>query len=185
YNDTIITAPADGTITSIDIKIGEQIMPSKTAMVLQDVSNIYIETNINEANISSLSVGMPIDITYDSFGSDKIFKGSITKIDPSSTLVSGVVNYKVTASTEQLPDLRPGMTANMTIKVKEKGGVLAIPSRSIVTDDKGNRTIRIVTNTRTKKFKSVPVVTGLEGDGGLVEVLKGLSVGEEFVILIK
>ena len=185
YNDTIITAPVSGTITSIDIKIGEQAIPQKSVIILQDVSNIYLETNINEANIANLTIGMPVDITYDSFGSDKIFKGSITKIDPSSTLVSGVVNYKVTASTEQLPELRPGMTANMTIKVKEKDSVIAIPSRAIVTDDKGNRTIRIITNTRTKKYKSVPIVTGIEGDGGMVEVLSGVSIGQEFVMLIK
>ena len=185
YNDTVITAPVSGTITSIDIKIGEQAIPQKSAIILQDVSNIYLETNINEANIANLTVGMPVEITYDSFGTDKVFKGSITKIDPSSTLVSGVVNYKVTASTEQLPELRPGMTANMTIKVKEKDGVVAIQSRAIVTDDKGNRTIRVITNTRTKKYKSVPIVTGIEGDGGMIEVLNGLSVGQEFVILIK
>jgi RND family efflux transporter MFP subunit len=185
YNDTIISAPVDGTVTSIDIKIGEQAMIQKEAIVLQDVSNIYIETNINEANISSLSLGMPIDITYDSFGTDKIFKGTITKIDPASTVVSGVVNYKVTASTEQVKDLRPGMTANMTIKVAEKDGVIAIPSRSIITNSNGDRILRIITNTKTKSYKEVPIVTGLEGDGGLVEVLKGLSVGDEFVILIK
>lgn len=185
YNNTVITAPVDGTITSIDIKIGQLATAQKEAIVLQDVSNIYLETNINEANITSLSVGMPVEITYDSFGSDKIFKGTITKIDPSSTLVSGVVNYKVTASTEQTPDLRPGMTANMTIKVKEKNGIIAIPSRSIVVGDKGDRTIRVITNTRKKKWKSVPVTTGIEGDGGMIEVLSGLSAGEEFVILIK
>lgn len=185
YNNTIISAPVDGTITSIDIKIGEQAMAQKRAIVLQDISNIYIETNVNEANISSLSLGMPIDITYDSFGTDKIFKGTITKIDPASTVVSGVVNYKVTASTEQVPNLRPGMTANMTIKVAEKSGVIAIPSRSIITNSNDERVLRIITNTKTKNYKEVPVVTGLEGDGGLVEVLTGLSVGDEFVILIK
>jgi len=185
YNNTVIAAPVDGTITRIDIKIGELAQAQKEAMVLQDVSNIYLETNINEANITSLTLGMPVEITYDSFGQDRIFKGAITKIDPSYTLVSGVVNYKVTVSTEQATDLRPGMTANMTIKVKEKNGIIAIPSRSIVTGDKGDRTIRVITNTRTKKWKSVPIVTGIEGDGGMIEVLSGLSVGNEFVILIK
>jgi HlyD family secretion protein len=160
-------------------------MSQKKAIVLQDISNIYIETNINEANISSLQIGMPIDITYDSFGSEKVFKGSITKIDPSSTLVSGVVNYKVTASTDQLEELRPGMTANMTIKIKEKSNLISVPLRSIITDDDGNRNIRIITNSHTKKYKLVPIITGLEGDGGLVEVISGLSGGEEFVILIK
>lgn len=185
YNDTVITAPADGTITRVDIKIGELAQAQKDAMILQDVSNIYLETNINEANITSLALGMPVDITYDSFGTDKVFKGNITKIDPSSTLVSGVVNYKVVISTEQIADLRPGMTANMTIKVKEKANVIAIPARSIITDDKEGRVLRVITNTHKKKFKNVPVVTGLEGDGGVIEVLSGLSAGEEFVILIK
>jgi len=185
YNNTIITAPVEGTITRIDIKIGELTPAQKSVMILQDVSNLYLETNINEANITSLSLGMPIDINYDSFGPDRIFKGIITKIDPSSTLVSGVVNYKLTASTEQISDLRPGMTANMTIKVKEKDNVLTISSRAIVTNDNGDIMIRIVTNKTKMKYKSVPITTGLEGDGGMVEVLSGLSAGDEYVVLIK
>lgn len=185
YNNTIITAPVDGTVTRVDIKIGEQAIMQKEAIVLQDVSNIYLETNVNEANITNLTIGMPVDITYDSFGQDKVFKGTITKIDPSSTLVSGVVNYKVTASTEQIPELRPGMTANMTINVREKKNVLNIPSRAIITDNDGNRVIRVVTNSKTKKFKSVPITTGIEGDGGMIEVLSGLSAGDEFIVLIK
>lgn len=185
YNNTIITAPLDGTITSIDIKSGELASALKEVIVLQDVSNIYIEANINEANIASISLGMPIDITYDAFGSDQIFNGTITKIDPASTLISGVVNYKVTASVDQSVNLRPGMTANMTIKVAEKNHILAVPSRAILTDSSGNKTIRIITDTRTKKFKEVKVTTGLEGDGGLVEVTSGLIPNEEFVVLIK
>jgi RND family efflux transporter MFP subunit len=185
YNNTIITAPLDGTITSIDIKQGELASALKQVIILQDISNIYIEANINEANISGINLGMPIDITYDAFGSEKIFQGSITKINPSSTLVSGVVNYKITASVEQASDLRPGMTANMTIKVKEKNHVLAIPSRAIILDKTNAKIIRIVKDTRTKAFKEVLITTGLEGDGSMVEVINGLKENDEFVVLIK
>ncbi len=185
YNNTLITAPLDGTITSIDTKQGELASAMKEVIVLQDVSNIYLEANVNEANIASLAIGMPIDITYDAFGSDKIFKGNITKIDPSSTLISGVVNYKITASVEQSDNLRPGMTANMTINVANKNHVIAVPSRAVLTDTSNNKTIRIVTNKKTKKFKEVKITTGLEGDGGLVEVTSGLTEGEEYVVLIK
>ena len=185
YNDTVITAPADGTITSVDIKVGELAPALKEIIVLQDVSNIYLEANINEANIAGLTVGMPVDINFDAFGSDKIFKGNITKIDPSSTLISGVVNYKITASVEQVADLRPGMTANMTIKVKEKNHIISVPSRSILTDTNGSKTIRLVTDKKTKKFKEINVTTGIEGDGGVVEVTNGLIEGDEFVVLIK
>jgi HlyD family secretion protein len=185
YNDTMIKAPLDGTITSVDVKQGELATAQKEAFILQDVSNIYLEANVNEANIANMSVGMPIDVTYDAFGSDKIFKGVITKIDPSSTFVSGVVNYKITASVEKVDNLRPGMTANMTIKVKEKNHVLVIPSRSILIDTEGKKTVRLITNTKNKKFKEVPITTGLEGDGGMVEVTSGLNEGDEFVVLIK
>lgn len=185
YNDTIITAPLDGTITSIDIKVGELAQAQKETFVLQDVSNIYIEANINEANIASLSLGMPIDITFDAFGTDKIFKGNITKIDPSSTVISGVVNYKITASVEKVNDLRPGMTANMTINVSGRDHVITVPSRSIVTTESGDKAIRMITNTKKKKYKEVEITTGMEGDGGMVEVISGLKEGDEYVVLIK
>jgi HlyD family secretion protein len=186
YSDTLISAPADGTITRVDIKLGELAQASKEVMVLQDISNIYLESNINEANISSLSVGLPVDITYDAFGQDQVFKGKISQIDPSSTLISGVVNYKVTASADETKGLRPGMTANMTINVRELPHVIVVPSRAILTDEgTGKKTIRVVTNTKTKAFKEVEVITGLEGDGGLVEVTSGLTEGDEVVVLIK
>jgi len=185
YNNTIIKAPVDGTITSIDIKQGELAQALKQVITLQDISNIYLEANINEANIANLNLGMPVEITYDAFGTEKVFNGNITKIDPSSTLVSGVVNYKVTTSVEQAIDLRPGMTANMTIKVKEKNNILAIPSRAILIDKQGSKTIRIVTDTKTKKFKEIEITTGLEGDGSLVEITNGIKENDEFVLLIK
>lgn len=185
YNDTIIRAPLDGTITSIDIKPGELASALKEVIVLQDVSNIYLEANINEANIASLKTDMPVEITYDAFGSEKVFNGKITKIDPSSNIVSGVVNYKVTASVDKIEGLRPGMTANMTIKVQDKNNVIAVPSRSILTDKSGNKTIRLITNTKTKKFTEINISTGIEGDGGMTEIVDGLKENDEFVILIK
>lgn len=185
YSDTLIKAPADGTITSVDIKPGELASALKEVLILQDVSNIYLEANINEANIDSLAVGMTVDITYDAFGSEKIFKGNLTKIDPSSTVISGVVNYKITTSVEQIDSLRPGMTANMTILAKEKNNILTIPERSIVIKENGDRFIRIITNTKKKKFKEVPIITGMKGDGGLVEVISGLQNGDEYVVLVK
>ena len=185
YEDTILRAPADGTITRIDIKLGELASALKEVMILQDVSNVYIETNINEANIASVSIGMPIDINFDAFGTEKIFKGRVTEVDPSSTIISGVVNYKITASVEQVENLRPGMTANMTINVKSKNNVLVVPARAIIIDKTGAKTIRLINNKKTKEFEEVSIVTGMEGDGGMVEVTSGLSEGDEFVTLIK
>lgn len=185
YEHTILRAPTSGTITKVDIKLGELAQALKEVMILQDVDNLYLEANINEANINSIKLGAEVDITFDAFGTEQVFKGNILKVDPASTLISGVVNYKVTASINDAPDLRPGMTANMTILVDSKDGVLVVPSRSIITDKTGRKIIRFITNTKTKTYTEVEVSTGMEGDGGLTEITEGLEDGDEIVLLIK
>ncbi|KKP24659.1 MAG: hypothetical protein UR10_C0002G0103 [Candidatus Nomurabacteria bacterium GW2011_GWF2_30_133] len=185
FEHTILRAGANGTITKVDIKIGELTQALKNVITLQDVNSIYLEANINEANITSIKIGAPVDITFDAFGTEQIFKGSILEIDPSSTIISGVVNYKITADVISGPELRPGMTANMTILVDNKNSILAIPSRAILKDKTGKQTIRLVTDTKTKIYEEVPITTGLNGDGGLSEVISGLKEGDEIVTLIK
>lgn len=182
---TILRAPANGTITNVDIKIGELAQAQKNIISLEDVKNVYLEADINEANIASIKLGAPADVTFDAFGTDQVFKGKVVKIDPSSTIVSGVVNYKVTADLLNSPELRPGMTANMTILAGEKDKALAVPSRAILKYKDGKKTARLVINPKTKDYKEIEVETGMEGDGGLVEITKGLSEGDEVVVLIK
>lgn len=184
YNNTEIKAPTDGVITGIDIELGELAPTLQRAIVLQDVSNLYIESNVNEANIVGLSINLPVEITFDSFGPDEVFMGRVVSIDPSSTLISGVVNYKIKVSVDQIDNLKPGMTANMTIKVKEKNNVIAVPSRSILNNKDGTRSIRIIDNTKKKNYIIVPVITGMSGDGGLIEIVEGLTSGEEYVVLV-
>lgn len=185
FENTVLRAPTSGTITKVDVKLGELTQALKNIVTLQDIKNVYLEANINEANVTSIKVGAPVDITFDAFTTDQVFKGSILKIDPSSTIISGVVNYKITASILNTPELRPGMTANMTILTGEKGSVLVIPSRAIIKDKNGNKTVRVVTNTKTKTYKDVGVTTGMEGDGGFVEIIDGLKENDEIVVLIK
>jgi HlyD family secretion protein len=185
FEHTILRAPTNGTITLVDTKIGELAQALKNIITLQDVKNVYLEANINEANVTSINVGAPIDITFDAFNTDQIFKGSILKIDPSSTIISGVVNYKITANIIDAPNLRPGMTANMTILTGEKNSALVIPARAILKDSAGKKTVRLVNNSKTKTFSEVEVATGMEGDGGLTEITTGLKEGDEIVVLIK
>ncbi len=185
YEHTVLRAPASGTITKVDVKLGEIAQASKEVMILQDVSNLYLEANVNEANIESVKIGAPVVLTFDAFGTDQDFVGKIMKVDPASTLISGVVNYKVTASIDATPTLRPGMTANMTILVGEKDGVIVAPARAIITDKTGKKTVRVVNNKKTKAYTEVEVATGMEGDGGFTEITAGLKEGDEIVILIK
>ncbi len=182
YENTILRAPAPGTITAVDIKVGELASVQKEVMTLQDVSSLYLEANINEANISSIKIGQPIEVTFDAFGPDQKFTAIVSQIDPASTIVSGVVNYKIKASLPTTLDIKPGMTANMIILIKENKNTLVVPTRAIVEKD-GRKIIRVITDTKKKTFTETSVTLGLEGDDG-TEILAGVQAGQEIVVLL-
>ncbi len=184
FNNTIIVAPESGTITQIDIKLGEQATAMKEVIKLLNVGELHTEAQVSEADIASVVVGQTIDNTFDALGPDKHFQSKVLTVNPASTLVSGVVNYKITGSLENIPEVRPGMTSNMTILVAEKKDVLVTPSASIINQD-GKKFVRIVDDPKTKTYHQIEVTTGLEADGGEVEVLTGLKEGDSVVTYVK
>lgn len=183
-NNLVITAPSDGTVTQVDIKVGEQASAMKEVIVIQDVSSLHAESYVSEANVASLKIGQSIDYTFDALGPDRHFTGEVQTINPASTVISGVVNYLVKGNIPNIAEIKPGMTANLTILVASKNKVLAVPSSAIINNN-GQQFIRVVDNPTTKSYHQVAIQTGLQADGGLVEVLSGLTEGQTIVTYIK
>lgn len=179
----IIRAPRSGVITRVDAKLGELAQPAKSVFVIQDLGNMYLKANVNETNVGELAVGQEVSLTFDALGGERTFKGVLSEIDPAGTIVSGVVNYQITASFDPISEVRSGMTANMTITTGTKSGVLAIPRRAIIERD-GTFFVRKVTDTMSGEYGEVEIVKGFEGDAGLTEVVSGLSEGDTIVIQI-
>ncbi len=156
----------------------------KEVIVLQDVGNLHTEADVSEANVASLQLGQSIDYTFDALGPDKHFQGKVLTINPASTIISGVVNYKVTGNLDNIPNIKPGMTANMTILVAKKDNVLAIPSTAVI--NKNNKQyVKVIDDSKKKTYHEVQVQTGLPADGGLIEVVSGLEDRQEIITYIK
>lgn len=183
YNNTAIRAPAAGTITKVNTKVGEQAVASQEAMILQDVGNLHAEANVSEADIASIQVGQTVDYTFDALGPDQHFSGKVQTVNPASTVISGVVNYKVTAGIENAPGIKPGMTANMTVLVAVKDNALVVPSNAILNKN-GKKYVRVIDDSNKKTYHEVEVKIGLSADGGVVEITSGLDEGQEVVTSI-
>lgn len=182
--NTVVRAPAGGTITTVDVKVGELAAALAQAFILQNVKDLYLEANISEANISGIKIGQPVELTFDSFGADRVYEGKVQFLEPASTVVSGVVNYKIKASLGKLPEIRPGMTANMKILTDEKKAVLAVPQRAVISRG-AEKFVRVITDpANAVAFREERVETGLAADGGLVEIKTGLAEGQMIVTFI-
>jgi RND family efflux transporter MFP subunit len=176
---TMLRAPADGTVTSVDVKVGEIAEIGKQAIAIQDVSNLYLEANINESNIKSVAVGQTVQVTFDAFSGDT-FTAAVSSIDPAATIENNVVNYKIKALLTGSDTVRPGMTANMTILTAEVDNVLVLPAR-VITTTGATTTVNIIVDDRKEKTVPREVVLGLKGDGDMVEIKSGLNEGDRVV----
>jgi RND family efflux transporter MFP subunit len=185
YENTVIRAPAEGTVTKVAVKTGELAKSLEPAIVIQDVSGLYVEANINESNITTVLPGQPVVFTIDAFGSERTFQGSVVQVDLAPTIEDGIVNYKIKASIdEEDPLIKSGMNANLVVTTGTKENVLAVPGAALVKRD-GKVFVRKVTNEKKKKYTEVEVVTGSTGDGNMVEILSGLVFGDKVALIEK
>lgn len=178
----ILRAPADGTVTRVDVKVGEVVAPQKEVVVLQDVGNLYLESNIGEGNISMISPGQNVIVSYDAFPG-KDYTATVSSVDPAATVDGSIVNYKIKALVSDINMVKPGMTANMAIVTAEVPNVLVVPARVLLKKDNGEQYVNKIIQTRgqSQKTTEIVVTTGVRGDGDLVEITNGLVEGDRLL----
>lgn len=180
--DYTLRSPTNGTITKINTEKGEQTSAANPVMVMMAESNLQIEVDIPESDITKVQIANLVSVTLDAFGEDRKFSGTITFIDPAATIIQDVVYYKVKVSfNDEAQEVKPGMTANIDIVSNEKVNVLMVPARAIKEID-NKKIVQILSNGTPSDRE---VTTGIKGDEAMVEIISGLNEGEEVVTFIK
>lgn len=179
-----LIAPVDGIITKSDPKVGEFVSVGNAGFAIMGQGAYSIEAYVPEADIAKVSVGNSVEITLDAYGSDAMFAAKVVSIDPAETIIEGVPTYKVTSRFDDEDErVRSGMTANMEIQTRQKTEVLYIPSRAVIDED-GQKIVRIL-NKDGETFEKTPVITGLKGSNGTIEIVSGLVEGQRVVTYVK
>lgn len=177
-----LRAPFDGIVTSMEARVGEAVDTNAPIAALSSGSNFEIEAYIPEIEIAKVTVGNEATVTLDAYGPDVVFNATVSTIDLTDTIVSGVPTYKARlVLKENDPRIRSGMTANLTIRSAPTPHLLIIPARSL-TIDAGKRVVRIPSKKSGDSFSFTPVSIGKYGSDGMVEVTSGLSAGDQLFV---
>jgi HlyD family secretion protein len=149
---TIIYAPADGTISSLGVELGERVlgtqqMTGTEILRVANLNNMEVEVDVNENDIVKIEIGDSTNIEVDAY-LKKDFKGVVTSISNSAstaTTADQVTNFKVKVRIlkesyldliEGKPDtyspFRPGMTATVDIITTRKENIVGVPISSVV-----------------------------------------------------
>ena len=177
-----ITAPVSGTIIQKNVEEGEMVVSSESysggtvILTIADLSQMIILAEINEIDIGKISLDQPVDISIDAFP-DIDYKGKITHIAPMAKLGKNNIRvFDIKISIENLtPNLKPGISANVTIIGKTSSDVITVPIQAIFQDENGNNIVYTIKSDTL--ITSQVVKTGIN-DLEKVEIIEGIAVGD-------
>ena len=132
---TTIYAPIDGIVITRRVEIGQTVAASLNTptlfVIANDLAKMRIEAAVSEADVGGVTDGQTVNFTVDAFPARQ-FKGTVAQVRYAPNTNQNVVTYTTVVEVEN-PDLklRPGMTANASIVIAERKGVLRIPNAAL------------------------------------------------------
>lgn len=176
-----ITAPIDGAIASVSTEEGETVaagMQAPTFVTIIDLKRLQVDAYVDEVDIGKVQVGQHTVFTVDAFPATD-FEGTVSAIYPKAVIQDNVVNYDVVVDIETPYHgrLRPEMTANVTIFLEQREGVLAVPAKA-VKRQRGKNVIYVLADGRAEPRE---IKVGWR-DGQWIEVASNLQEGETVLL---
>ena len=147
---TTYTAPIDGVVTYIAVRVGENVVPGiqnatgSYLMTISDMSVVTSEVMVDETDIVSVKLGQDAEVTIDALPG-KFFKGKVTEVGTQAVLrSSGLASTQSTTGNQEAKDfkvvvtlqnppggLRPGLSSTAKIVTDQKKNVLTIPIQAL------------------------------------------------------
>ncbi|MDX9899939.1 MAG: efflux RND transporter periplasmic adaptor subunit [Aliarcobacter sp.] len=117
YDYLKIKAPNNGLIIKKSIKVGEMAMPSIPALILTDLSNLLIKTDISESNLNDIKIGQKvnIEITSQNFKTE----GKIEAIIPNTNDLTHSFVLKISFDKKDF-NIYPGMYSKVFLDLDIK-----------------------------------------------------------------
>ncbi len=130
-----IRSPIDGVVIARSVNLGQTVAASlqapKLFVIANDLAQMQVETRIDEADIGQIRPGLPVRFTVDAFP-DRTFEGSVTQVRLEPIVEQNVVTYTTVIRTDNRDlQLRPGMTANVSVEVARREDVLRVPNSAL------------------------------------------------------
>ena len=175
-NQAVLRAPFAGVVAAVEGSVGQKTGTKVVTLVRAD--RIEMRASVDEADVSSIRVGQPVEVTTYASPDVKI-SGQVETISPTSVEQQGVVLYPVTIRLEPGDQaLRGGLSANALIEVSSRDNILLLPNRAIRRE--GDERVVYVRQEGDELERRV-VEIGVR-DSEVSEIVSGVSEGEEVAI---
>lgn len=172
----VLTSPINGVVTARNYDPGDMTGQLPILTVAQ-INPVKVVVNVNESQLSSIKKGMPVDLTFNTYG-DEVFKGTVSLVMPTIDAASRTVGVEITLPN---PDGRvlPGMFGRATLSHGTSSHVV-VPDRAVVKQQgSGDHYVFVLKNDGTVSYNKVELGQRI---GTSYELISGVPSGSEVIV---
>lgn len=136
-------APFDGVVSALNVEQGENVImgtmnnAGTQILTVSDLSRMLVRADVDETDVVDLRIGQKVRISVDAIP-DTTFAGTVTEIGNTAkrsltSTVEGQTDFEVkVVFDDNVPQIRPGMTADVNIESGTRAKTLAVPIQAVV-----------------------------------------------------
>lgn len=183
---TRVVAPFDCTVLTRPVSVGQAVSGSggfnsgTEVLTIANLNDLVINAHINQADVTRLTQNQEVEVTVEAIPGLKI-TGTVERLAPQSTIKNNIRGFAARILLKDAgKQIRPGMTANISIPVASAENVVAAPLAAVFTETNPDtrQMERYVWVRKDEGWERRPVQIGVS-DYFFVEVTRGLSAGDE------
>lgn len=174
-NNTVITSPIDGVVSSVNIEVGEFASNAQPSVTVVGVGTVTANINVTENVINKIKKGQEVLVDIPSASMNGV-KGTIDNISPAADARTKLFPVKIYLNNKD-NKIKPGMFAKVKLDTDKKENILVVKSEAVLqVNDKYLAYIVLKDKAVEKEVK-----VGLD-TGEYVEILSGIKEGEKVIV---
>lgn len=175
--DYTITAPCAGTITALDVSVGDMAASGLSVATISNLNAMTIAITVDEYSIINTSVGSAVTIYVDSI--DNTYEGTLTWIADTATISNGVSYYEAEVSFTADDLVRSGMSVEVRLTNVDEKDAVSISVSSLNYNDDNTAYVYILDEDGDVVTQAVTLGAS---DGTYVQVTDGLEEGDTVLL---
>jgi len=178
YDNTVIKSPINGAVDDIRVNEGEFVSIGMPIVRVVDLQNVEIEAELSEEYLTSVEKGDSVKIRIPSLKIEMMapisFVGQVINPDNRS--------FKIKVNLDNSEGrIKPNVLANMKIRDYKSEGALAVPSKVIAKDLKGDF-VYAVSQENDRTVATKKYIEKGRSSGATTEILDGLKPGDKIIV---
>jgi membrane fusion protein (multidrug efflux system) len=188
-----VRAPFSGRLGIRLVNLGQYLNSGTPVTSLESTDTVFVDFTLPQQRLAEVKLGMAVRVTIEGAEGGAPHEGAVSAVDPSIDATTRTIRVRATVPNKN-DTLRPGMFANVSLVLADRGNVIAVPATAVIHASYGD-SVFVIEDKKDEAGQPVLTPDGSpvkiarqqfvrlgEGRGDFVAISDGLRTGQEVVM---